>query len=209
MGVAHTLVETVFVTMGCHSSKKVAEPCNQGNRNGTLLCAAPADGKTNPLVFAPGNIGIEANWTSGVVTSIVPGGQAERLGVKQSWQFYTLQEGGISEPYSQDRLNEFIAGRQCYCLTFSKAATECAKGAETPIPANETVEVAPLHVATPAKVKVEAAIEYVNTKEADAPVEIETVAKYEEWRTPVVVEKIVTVTEPGEPKGIWGCAFCS
>merc|ERR1712072_1158206 len=102
---------------------------------GTLLATenVKATLKTDPLVFAPGRIGMEANWDSGVVTSIVPGGQAERSGVKEGWQFCTLHEGGIAEPYSKDRLNEFIAGRQCYCLTFTKttapALEDCAVAA--------------------------------------------------------------------------------
>merc|ERR1712232_889971 len=73
------------------------------------------------VFFAPGPLGIEANWDSGVITSIVTGGQAERLGIKTGWQFHTLHEGGISEPWSRKRLDDFIGGTQSYGLTFTES----------------------------------------------------------------------------------------
>merc|ERR1712232_450455 len=210
--------------MGCRSSK-VAEPARQEKSTGTLLTTqdVKTTPRTDPLVFAPGSIGIEANWESGVVTSIAPGGQAERLGVKEGWQFHTLQEGGISEPYSKDRLDEFAAGRQCYCLIFTKSPASALEGTDaTQAPSNEKVEVGPqpeqaLEVATSAEMKTAAAAEEGNTERVDFPVEIEVAAKCEDQQVaakcedqqaPAVEEHAVTVSAPAEAKGIFGFACC-
>merc|ERR1712232_678446 len=143
-------------------------------------------------------------------------------GVKEGWQFRTLHEGGISEPYSKDRLNEFIAGNQCYCLSFTKATApaleDCTKAVETQATSNGKVEVAEeseaekekqmspqpqqaLDVATPAA-------ENLNTKGTEVPAPIEATAKCEDWKTPVVAEQAVTVTAPVELKGMCGFGCC-
>merc|ERR1712228_738137 len=52
---------------------------------------------TKVVVFEPGSdIGIDADWDSGVVEEVRPGGQAERAGVKTGWKFHLLED----TPYS-------------------------------------------------------------------------------------------------------------
>merc|ERR1712232_1041298 len=128
----------------------------------------------------------------------------------------TLHEGGISEPYSKDRLNEFVAGEQCYCLTFTSAPLpaleDITKAAETHAISNETVGTAPqpqqaVEVNTPADVKVAAVAEDANTNGTEAPALIDAAVKYVDSNTSVVVEQAVTVTAPVESESNGMCGF--
>merc|ERR1712100_314517 len=68
---------------------------------------------THSLVFEPGGIGVRYAG-DGVVTNVASGGQAERLGVMKGWQFHTLE----NTAYSEDRLDELMAGKKNYSVTF-------------------------------------------------------------------------------------------
>merc|ERR1712232_1074001 len=46
--------------------------------------------ETKVVVCEPDEIGLKANWDSGLITSIEPGGHADRLGVKIGWTLFGL-----------------------------------------------------------------------------------------------------------------------
>lgn len=70
--------------------------------------------KEKVVIFEPGGIGIKANWDSGLITNINPGGQAERLGVKCGWTFSRLED----TQYTEQRFDALLAGSQSFSVTF-------------------------------------------------------------------------------------------
>lgn len=87
----------------------------ENNNDGTSTRAAiTTANKRHTVVLKPGSIGVRANWKSGIIIDIRPGGQAETLGVKPGWQFCSIED----TPYSEVSLDSCMAGRQNYTVTF-------------------------------------------------------------------------------------------
>jgi hypothetical protein len=71
-----------------------------------------------------GEIGIEADWTLGIVSGILPGSQAEKNGVQVGWHFYELF--GISEKsgnakswdYSKKQLDKILEDKNDFSISF-------------------------------------------------------------------------------------------
>mmetsp|Transcript_26008 Transcript_26008/g.61377 ORF Transcript_26008/g.61377 Transcript_26008/m.61377 type:complete len:315 (-) Transcript_26008:58-1002(-) len=66
------------------------------------------------VTFAPGSLGLGADWDSGKVTTVVPG-QAKQQGVLVGWVYYKID----GRRYSESLLNERIAGSCAYTVTFA------------------------------------------------------------------------------------------
>jgi hypothetical protein len=65
-------------------------------------------------VLEPGELGMHADWQNGRVESIDAVGQARRLKVQAGWQFHTIE----GAPYSEQRLDRYIAGSMNYTVVF-------------------------------------------------------------------------------------------
>jgi len=66
------------------------------------------------ITFQPGRIGIQADWVTGIITEVVPGGSAERFGVKEDWVLLCVDE----KPYSKDLLRAKSNGKEPFSVTF-------------------------------------------------------------------------------------------
>jgi len=65
-------------------------------------------------VVFPGRIDFDANWDSGVVTWVNPGGQAERAGVKAGWQLHKIE----GYQYTEGELDAFVSRNKAFSITF-------------------------------------------------------------------------------------------
>merc|ERR1711959_562352 len=68
----------------------------------------------------PGASGIKADWDSGLITNVEPGGQADRLGVKSGWAFFRLDDS----QYTEQRFDALLAGTRSFPVTFITATPE-------------------------------------------------------------------------------------
>jgi len=116
-----------FFNAQVECERKPTKAFTENLRQQEQLERKPSKVLKDPIIFKPGDIGIDADWESGIVISVVPGGQAERLGVKKGWEFHTLREGGISEPYSRAKLRLFCGGDQVYSVIFTAEARAARK----------------------------------------------------------------------------------
>lgn len=73
------------------------------------------DAKVLAVIFAPGDVGLVADWTTGEVFSIDEGCQAQQHGVKAGMFIKAVDD----EPYSEALLDERIAGDRDYHISFS------------------------------------------------------------------------------------------
>jgi len=66
--------------------------------------------------FEPGDdVGILADWGSGLITNVQPDSQADRLGVKSGWTFSKVEQ----VQFSEQRFHELLAGSQSFFVTFT------------------------------------------------------------------------------------------
>jgi len=72
--------------------------------------------------FKPGSLGIELSCSSGLVTKVIDGQQADSKGVRAGMTWVRLQ----GEPFTKERLKTAITGNGNYNATFAKAAEEAA-----------------------------------------------------------------------------------
>ena len=84
----------------------------------------------DPIVFVPGAIGMNANWTTGEIIEILPDGQAELLGIKKGWRLHKLEGANGCEPYTEARLDELIDGSETYLVTFIEVVRPEASDSE-------------------------------------------------------------------------------
>merc|ERR1712226_1055109 len=66
------------------------------------------------LTFKPGELGIKADWQTGLITNVEPGKQADRFGVKVGWAMCRLGD----RQYTEERFDALLAGNQSYSVTF-------------------------------------------------------------------------------------------
>jgi len=66
------------------------------------------------FTFQPGQMGIQANWNTGEVASVIEDGQAMRLGVQEGWKIVQID----GEPYTESLLDKKTAGQCEYILAF-------------------------------------------------------------------------------------------
>jgi hypothetical protein len=71
------------------------------------------------VTFQPGLLGISLNQSSGLVTAVSPGGQAEARGVEASMTITAIDD----DPYSAALLLAKVGGSQAYSVVFEKAAS--------------------------------------------------------------------------------------
>merc|ERR1712232_1294676 len=88
--------------------------------------------KEKVVMFKPGAIGMKANWDSGLITNIKPGGQAEQLGVKSGWTLSRLED----THYTEQRFDALLAGHRSFSITFitRQSASDAQKVAATSDP---------------------------------------------------------------------------
>mmetsp|Transcript_62013 Transcript_62013/g.181224 ORF Transcript_62013/g.181224 Transcript_62013/m.181224 type:complete len:362 (-) Transcript_62013:14-1099(-) len=68
------------------------------------------------ITFQPGKIGIQADWTTGLVEKVEKGLQAERLGVKVDWQFQSID----NDAFNEDLLRAKAGDAKPYIVAFLK-----------------------------------------------------------------------------------------
>jgi len=66
------------------------------------------------VFFEPGAIGIKADWDSGLIMDVLPGSQADRLGVKSGWIISRLEDS----QYTKQRFDELLAVSQSFSVSF-------------------------------------------------------------------------------------------
>mmetsp|Transcript_156850 Transcript_156850/g.481120 ORF Transcript_156850/g.481120 Transcript_156850/m.481120 type:complete len:356 (-) Transcript_156850:69-1136(-) len=66
------------------------------------------------LTFQRGRLGLEAEWTTGLVQKVQEGGQADNLGIKEGWQFVAIGE----DPYDESALRGKVADAEPFMVTF-------------------------------------------------------------------------------------------
>jgi hypothetical protein len=79
-----------------------AEPdfSEEGNAGG----AAPTGKVTEGKVFEPGNYGMQVKWATGLITYVAPGGQAEKLGVREDWHLHTID----GAPFTKEKMDALL-----------------------------------------------------------------------------------------------------
>lgn len=88
--------------------------------------AAPASGSDKETVlFQPGQIGVKADWGTGLVRAVPEGGQGAKLGVEPGWQLTEID----GEPFSKDLLMKCIGGGKPYSVVFLKSPETAASAA--------------------------------------------------------------------------------
>mmetsp|Transcript_40601 Transcript_40601/g.91583 ORF Transcript_40601/g.91583 Transcript_40601/m.91583 type:complete len:353 (+) Transcript_40601:66-1124(+) len=75
-----------------------------------------ADGPVKALEFQPGRLGIAADWTTGLLTEVTKGGQAERLGIHVGWQLQSVN----GQPYSEVLLLAAVEAAKPFMVVFRK-----------------------------------------------------------------------------------------
>lgn len=76
------------------------------------------------VTFQSGQIGITADWQTGVVTSVDPGGQAQQNGVQEQWA--VVQVNG--NKYTETLILEVLTGAEPYTLVFQPPPVPCPQG---------------------------------------------------------------------------------
>jgi len=66
------------------------------------------------VTFKPGKLEMTADWVSGRVLEVNEGGQSWKKGIRYGWQMHLIN----STPYTEKRLDRFIAGKKSYKVTF-------------------------------------------------------------------------------------------
>lgn len=66
------------------------------------------------VAFAPGTLGVTADWCGGLVKIVAEGCQAQRQGVSAGMYFNTID----GKPYTEALLDEKVAGDKAYLVTF-------------------------------------------------------------------------------------------
>ena len=59
-------------------------------------------------------IGIRADWATGLVNAVLPDGQAQRAGVKDGWRFVKAE----NEPYIANEYDTYMPTKEKFCVTF-------------------------------------------------------------------------------------------
>jgi len=118
-----------------HVAPAVSEFASTSAPPRLVVATATNEAKMDTLVFEPGSIGIKVTVATGVVTSVFPGGQGERLGVKVGWRVHTLDDAA----YSNERLRACTACKQRYSITF--ITTPAADKGEVKAPAADKGQV--------------------------------------------------------------------
>merc|ERR1712232_675925 len=79
------------------------------------------DDTETKVIFEPdAEVGIKAEWTSGVVTDILAGSQADSKGVKSGWVISRLESTSIGRKmYTQGGFEALVAGTRSFCVTFT------------------------------------------------------------------------------------------
>jgi len=75
---------------------------------------------TKEAVFEPGKLGLQLDSSTGVVTEIVPNGQAERLGVREGWRLDELEDEG----FTPARLQDLLQGKSNFTISFKEGTLE-------------------------------------------------------------------------------------
>jgi hypothetical protein len=80
-----------------------ADPPDSGDNE----AAAPEmDNGSKTFTFKPGMLGIDADWSKGLVKSLIEGSQADLLGVPVGWYFCIIED----QPFNVDLLDHYLAG---------------------------------------------------------------------------------------------------
>lgn len=78
-----------------------------------------ATDKKDSMVFKPGEIGLIADWDSGMVSEVDPDSQAAKLGVEVDWQIERIN----GQDYTEGLLGQCIKGKLPYAVQFLKPST--------------------------------------------------------------------------------------
>jgi hypothetical protein len=99
---------------------------NPDSKLGEFYGVGFSKGVTHSVAFEPGSLGFALS--NGVVVELVPGGQAERLGVTPGWRADTVG----NEEFTPDRLKAARASGKSFNITFAegtlKSVTKMAPG---------------------------------------------------------------------------------
>jgi len=79
------------------------------------------------VTFQPGQIGLTADWQTGVVSLVDSGGQAQQHGVQELW--VVAQVNG--NKYTQTLMLGALSGSEPYTLAFQPPLVPCPQGYST------------------------------------------------------------------------------
>jgi NAD(P) transhydrogenase len=74
------------------------------------------------VTFQPAELGMKAVWTTGVVTEVAHGGQAQHHNVQEGWTMKKIIHEGHEQAYTEKVLEETIAQGRPYNVVFGRAS---------------------------------------------------------------------------------------
>jgi len=91
-----------------------APPVDAGGDDGRCCRKRGAGAEACTLTFKPGLFGLNANWSTRVVTEVYPHAQAKKLGVQVGWKILKID----GQPFKEYLLDSKIMGGSSYDVTF-------------------------------------------------------------------------------------------
>jgi len=79
---------------------------------------------TRDVTFQPGQIGLTADWQTGVVSHVAPGGQAQQHGVQEQ----SVMERVNGKEYTETSMLDVLSGGEPYTIVFQPPVVPCPQG---------------------------------------------------------------------------------
>lgn len=109
--------------LACAQLVKMVDMCSLDAHKKRVMCERYAQVKDKEsaltVTFRPGDVGAEFE-AGGSVTSLVMDGQAQEMGVEVGMRYERLQDDSYSRSQRWRQLQQKVAGRESYKVTFVK-----------------------------------------------------------------------------------------